>query len=525
MFNLSLATYHSHVTKNQYSLVTEIGDIHHTMSDTIAERVASNAAFLFAAQLITGGLSLITMVLLPRYYGATGIGVYHLASSLWTITALLIGFGTDVVITREIARDKERVSELVSVGLLLRIAFHFVGYIAVVIFANVAGYSSEIIQIVFIFGIANFMYQLGHIFSAALYGLEKLKIIALAGILVEIVVTGGIVGMIVSGQSIVMVATISILAGFSRTAFLFLMLRKQTVLQFILKVSLIPWMIKEGASILVNRLLLNVYAQADVIIISLFVNETVVGWYSVADVAYGALLMIPNIISTALFPTLSRLFIHEPDRLPVVARRSLNMVLLFAVPMGLGIFIVSRTILMLIVGDEFVNSVPVMAGFGIVTIFTSVNIFLGQLLIAINKQNKLSVLLIIAIALTLPIDLLLIPWTQEVWGNGALGGVISYLITEAVILAGSLIALPKGLFVRQNASFALRVIIAGGVMFILTWPLRNAFLLWPVLLGTSVYLIAAFILKLIMQEEINLARGVCMKGWQRFRELFSTVPN
>ena len=495
------------------------------MSDKTAERVASNATFLFAAQLITGGLSLITMVLLPRYYGATGIGVYHLASSLWTITALLIGFGTDVVITREVARNKERVSELVSVGLLLRIAFHFVGYMSVVIFAHVAGYSSEIIQIVYIFGIANFLYQLGHILGAALYGLEQFKILALADIIVEVVVTAGIVGMIVAGQSIVMVAAVSILAGFSRTVFLFLMLRKQTVLQFIFKMPLVSWMLKEGASILTNRLLRNVYAQADVIIISLFVNETVVGWYSVADVAYGALLMIPNIISTALFPTLARLFTHEPDRLPSVARRSLNMVLLFSVPMGLGIFIVSRTVLMLIVGDEFVNSVPVMAGFGIVTIFTSVNIFLGQLLIAMNRQNKLSILLIIAIALTLPIDLLLIPWTQAVLGNGALGGVVSYLITEMVILIGCLVALPKGLFSRQNGAFALRVIIAGGVMVLLTWPLRNAFLFWPIIVGILVYLAAAFILKLITQEEMNLARGVWRKGWQRLRGLFVTAPN
>ena len=42
------------------------------MLDKIAERVATNAAFLFASQIITGVLSLVTMVLIPRAYGALG---------------------------------------------------------------------------------------------------------------------------------------------------------------------------------------------------------------------------------------------------------------------------------------------------------------------------------------------------------------------------------------------------------------------------------------------------------------------
>ncbi len=494
------------------------------MSDKEAEHVATNAVFLFASQIITGVISLVTMVLLPRAYGAAGIGSYHLAASLWVIAALLIGFGTDIVITREIARKKERLPELVTVGLLLRVIFHFVGFILVAIFANVAGYATETVQIILVFGFANLIYQIGHIFSAALYGLENIKIIAVAGVVTEVVVTIGVLIVVAIGQSIVVAASISILAGLARTVFLFWALRGRTIFYFDLRLSLIPWLLREGASILVNRILRNVYVQADVIIISLFVNETVLGWYSAADVAFGALLMAPNIIGTALFPTMARLFAHEPERLPHVARRALNLVLLFSVPMGLGIIIVARTLLLMILGDEFANSSPVLAGFGIVAIFTSINIFLGQLLVAMNRQNKLSILLLIAIILTLPIDFLLIPWTQKVWGNGALGGVISYLITEAFITIGSFSALPKGLFARQNAFYALRVMMAAGVMLLLTRPFRDAFVLVPVIIGVLLYLIMAYILGLVTREDITLARGVGQQGWLRLRGLVSTAP-
>lgn len=494
------------------------------MTDNVAERVASNAVFLFVSQIITGALSLVTLVLLPRAYGAAGIGAYHLAASLWAIAALLIGFGTDVVITREIARNKDRLPELVSVGLFLRLIFHFAGFVAVVIFATLAGYASETVQIILVFGVANLVFQIGHIFSAALYGLEDIKVIAVASIVTEVAVALGVLIVIVAGQSIVVAASISVLAGFVRTLFLFWALRIRATLYFDLKLALIPWLLREGASILVNRLLRNLYVQADVIIISLFVNETVVGWYSVADVAFGALLTVPNIIGTALFPTMARLFAHEPERLPSVARRALNFVLLFSIPMGLGIVIVAYTLVLMIAGDEFVNSVPVLAGFGIVAIFTSINIFLSQLLIAMDMQKRLSVLLVIAIALTVPIDLILIPWTHKAWGNGALGGVIAYLLTEAVITVGAFWAMPKGMFTKQNAFYALRVMIAGCAMLLLTRPFRDVFVLIPVIIGILAYLLMAYILKLITREDIAFAKSMVQRGWLRIRGLGTTTP-
>ncbi|MFN2173424.1 MAG: flippase [Candidatus Promineifilaceae bacterium] len=493
------------------------------MSDNLAERTASNAVFFLASQIVTGVLSLVTIVMLPKFYGATGIGVYHLGASLWAIAALLIGFGTDVVITREVARDRTRVSELVSAGIFLRVIFHLAGFTAVAIFANLAGYAPDTIQVVYIFGIANLIYQIGHIFNAALFGLEKIKLLAVVGIVTEVFINLGILVVIFSGRSIVAAASISILAGFIRTVILFWLIRKNTELTFSLHYSTLPWLLREGMSILLNRLLLTIYVQADVIIISLFVNETVVGWYSVADVAFGALVIIPNTIGTVLFPTMARLYEHDRERLTVVARRALNIVLLFSVPVGLGILTVAHSLLILIVGNEFVNSSPVLAGFGIVTIFSSINIFLSQLLIAMNMQSRLSLLIAIAILLTLPIDLILIPWTQNVYGNGAIGGVISYLITEAFIMIGAFLTLPKGFFTRQNASFALRVLISGCVMVLVVWPLRDAFFLIPVLIGAGIYLMMAFAMLLISREEVAFAQGVWQRGWARLRGLASAT--
>ena len=65
--------------------------------------------------------------------------------------------------------------------------------------------------------------------------------------------------------------------------------------------------------------------------------------------------------------------------------------------------------------------------------------------------------------------------------------------------------------------------LAGGVIFLLTWPFRDAFVLMPVVVGILVYLIMAYVLKLVSREDMELARKVGRNGWLRLSELVSTA--
>lgn len=494
------------------------------MTANNTQRVATNATYLLVSQLLTWGLSLATAVALPRYFGAAGTGSYHLASALWATTALLIGFGTDVVISREIARRPGRTSALVGAGLLQRVAFYVAGYAILAVFANLAGYAAETVQLVYIFGAANLFYQIGHIFSAAHYGLERMGPLSFVAVVTELIGTIGMLVLILARQSLATIAAVSVLAGGVRMVLLYWTLRRIHPLRIRWEVALVPWLVRESVSILGNRLVRNAYVQADVIIISLFVNETVVGWYSVADAAYGSLLFVANIIGSAVFPTLARLHETDVEEFTAVARRAFRWVLLASVPLGLGVALVATPLLVLIVGPDFRNAGPVLSLFGIVAIFTSINILLGQQLIAMNRQNRLTLLMGAAVAITLPVDLFLIPWTQANWGNGALGGVIAYLLTESLITLGAFLSLPHYTYDRGTLLYAVRVLVAGGCMVLVVWSLRDAFLLWPILAGVVSYGVAAVLLRLIAAEDVALARVMLRRLWQRLGRRVSAAP-
>ncbi|HRW07939.1 MAG TPA: flippase [Caldilineaceae bacterium] len=493
------------------------------MTGKSAKHIAKNASYLFVSQLVTWSLSFIVAILVPRHFGPSGVGMYHLAASLWNITALLIGFGVDVVITRTIARDQTLVSPLVTVGIVLRVVFHVVGYTTLVIFAHLMGYSAETIQLIYIFGVANLIFQIGHVCSAALYGLEQMGYLSLVGVLTELISTGGIILLVFLDQSIVRLGIISIVAGVARTSLLFYVLRISHPVRFEMRLSLAPWLLRTSSTILANRVVRNLYVQADVIFISLFVNEQVVGWYSAADTAFGSLLFVANVIGTAFFPTMARLQEQDPAALPRLARKGLRWLLLATVPMGLGTTVLATPLLVLVLGEEFRPSGLVLSGFGLVTILTSLNVFLAQILISLDRQNRLTGLMLTAVLLTLPIDFVLIPWTQANWHNGALGGVIAYLVTETLILGGSLWALPWNIFDKETTLYGLKVGTAGILMAGITWIFRQTLIIYPLSIGVVTYVLLIFVSGALSEEELATGRGLLQRIWQRMSQRMQRV--
>ena len=90
-------------------------------------------------------------------------------------------------------------------------------------------------------------------------------------------------------------------------------------------------------------------------------------------------------------------------------------------------------------------------------------------------------------------------------GNGAVGGVVAYALTESVMLGGAIYLLPRGSLGPSSLSYALRVLLAGLVMVGAVYPLREMLLVIPIASGIAAFVAAGYVLKLTTAEERELA--------------------
>ncbi len=82
---------------------------------------AKNASSLMLAQLITWAFAIGVTIFLPRYLGVVNVGKLHLAFSIWAIAGVVVTFGTDILITKEIARVPVRTAELIGASVVVRL--------------------------------------------------------------------------------------------------------------------------------------------------------------------------------------------------------------------------------------------------------------------------------------------------------------------------------------------------------------------------------------------------------------------
>jgi O-antigen/teichoic acid export membrane protein len=481
-------------------------------------KVVKNASAMMASQLITWSLSLLLTIFLPRYLGAAAVGEFVLATSIWAVVGMLINFGTDTYLTKEIARQPNRTSHLVGTALTLRGLLFIVGCGVIAAYLYLMKYPITTQYIVWIIGLSILISQISNVCLAALQGLEIMQYISIAGIANR--ATNTILGItvVLLGYGLYAVGFVTVTASFVSMTLLFMFLTRRYKLRPHFQIDQAIAMLKSSFPYLMSGLGLIIYGQVDVLIISSLVNTTEIGWYGVASQLFGTLLFIPVVFTTAIFPLLTRTYANAPESLPKILCKSFDFMLLVSIPIGLGICVVANPIVMLLFGPSFAQSGPILSLMGIVLIFTYQNVLLAQFFTSMDRQNSWTLVMLVATAVTIPLDLVLVPWCQQFFGNGAIAGALSFIFTEAGMVVIGIRLMPKRALGWSNVRTAVSVIIAGLTMAAAAWWCRNMFIAIPIVIGAFTYIGMIAVLRVVPKEDIALFKQMVQVILQRLRQ-------
>lgn len=483
--------------------------------------IAKNAGVLLVSQLITWGLTFLLTIFQPRYLGPGGVGQLQLAWSLWAIVAVIAALGTDTLVTREIARAPEKLNELISTAMVIRGLIFLVGALGMAVYVWLAGYPPGTVRVIWIIGLASLVAQLTGTYEAGLKGLERMEYTSLAAVTSSAILSILCIALLLLGYGVMPIAGIGILANAASLAILYYFLRRRFSFQLCIHWELVRPLLRTSLPYFLVTAGIVLYHQVDTVIISLLVDEETIGWYGAANRLYGTLLFLPNVFITALFPALNRAYAESHRISQKLAQKSLDLLILVSVPIGLGMMAIANPLVVLLFGPAFTNSGPVLAVRGILLILTYVNMLLGLLLISIDRQKPWAAVILACTFATIPLDLILIPWTENTFANGALGGSLSFAVTEIGMTAAGFALLPKDIFSRENGKAAAKMLTAGLGMTAITWILRDAFILVPMILGAATYIGMILLLRAVPKGDLDTFFELGGVFIQRLRGRFS----
>ncbi|MBP9762816.1 flippase [Patescibacteria group bacterium] len=472
---------------------------------SLARSLAVNTGIQLFGKVIATILGIFIIGLLTRFLGQEGFGAYTAATAYLQFFALLLDLGINVTFTAllgEHADDKRYEERCVSAIFTLRFIMVLGAMILAPIIWKLAYPTDTLIfwSIVALNGSVLFP-ALNQILIGVHQRHLRMYIPTIAEVVGRVIWLGGILLARALGVGIIgllWLATLSNVVNFCVTLAL-------TWKHHSFKLRWDPAFWKStlarswpvGVSIAFNL----VYFKADSFLLSRFRSLAEVGIYGAAYRVLEILITVPFIYAGVLLPILSQMRAKkDTTQFSSIIGRSLELMLLFVVPLVIGTWALGPQIMRAIAGDDFMESGIILRVLVIAVGIIYFNTVTSHAIVALQAQRKMLPVYIFAAIFTLTGYLLLIP-RYGMWAAAWLT-----VASECVVcIASSIVTYRFHAFSLHGKKIA-SIIFSGILMGCFVFPLRNYPLAIPLAVGAIGYVGCLFLFGAVTRDMLKQLR-------------------
>lgn len=435
---------------------------------------------------------------IARKLSQNDFGVYNLVLALMFIGGMIVNFGMESVIIREVAKDQGRAGIFLSNSILLSLIFALITWPMAVGLAYLLHYGAEAIFLIS-FGGAVFIFMgVGQVASAVIKGYQRMEIFAGTAICQSLLGLGlNLFVLWAFGTVASLIAVLFITEGFKAVVCTSIVHRHfaalkwsldRRVMFYLLRLS-VPFALLMAYGVLLHR--------ADLLMLGWLRPLDEVAVYGMAARLIDCLSLISASLIGALYPALSAKMTSDRSDLWNIFSDSVGVFVVCAFGAGAMIIVLAKPIILMLFGHTYVTGVATLRWLGCAFLFSMLSGPAGTLLLAAGDQMRR--LLVVAMVL-LGSNIVLCLWLIPTYGGN--GAAISVLFST-VLGFGFRLFLCRKYFGRMPhfATMMWRPLAASLLMGALLGLLRNAHVLILAALGGLVYVSA-----LAMFGEFKAAR-------------------
>ena len=220
-------------------------------------------------------------------------------------------------------------------------------------------------------------------------------------------------------------------------------------------------LLRAGTPILAMSATIAAQPYLDAIILSKLAPATAVGWFGAAKMILGTLCAPAIILATAAFPRLVRA--AGTAALPSEVRSALRPLLWLGALAGVGTYLFAGTVVGLIYGSAgFAPAATILQVFAPGFLLLFIDILLGHVIYASGRGTGFAIAKILSVMVGTALNFLLIPVFQARYGNGGIGVVVAFALSELVVFAGAVIVARRTALDRAMAVDVVRALGAAG---------------------------------------------------------------
>ncbi len=374
------------------------------------QRITKNVSVLFISQMLSYALGFFTLVYTARYLGVEGFGTLSFALALTGIFAVTMDLGLSTLTTREVARDKSITKDYVANIIAIKILLAILTFVLILIIIHFLGYNPQTMQVIYFIAIYTIFSAFSQIFYSIFQAHEEMEYQSVGVILSSFLLLVGILLAINFKFNIVQFSLIYTIVGIGVLIYALSIFSIKFSIPRI-KFDYEKWknLILEAWPFAITIISVNIYLWIDTIILSIIKGPDAVGLYNASYRLILVLLFIPVVFNNALFPLMSQYYLSSMDSLKFTFEKLFKIMILIAVPIGVGTVLIANKLIIFIYGDQFIGAVIALQ----ILIWSCVLIFarnpFEQLLESTNRQLLITKVFIIGVIFNVILNLIVIP--------------------------------------------------------------------------------------------------------------------
>jgi O-antigen/teichoic acid export membrane protein len=399
--------------------------------------------------------------------GESRFGMYNIATTVMYFVLLFDDFGVNTFITRDIARDKGRSRRLTDLALGLKMLLVPVSLIFIAVFSLVTRnhYDTETRHVIWIFCLYGLIVSFTQLAFGVFRAHERMEYESLVAVTEKTISTGLCVLAITAALGMVPFSLCFVLAGALALALAFGILRRR-VHSFTPRIdlrknaALFKAAFVYGCALFITSL----YDKVATLFLFWMQSLSAVGFYNAAQKLLSFTNLLPIIFATAFFPRFAATA-HDRDELSRVFTVGLKHLLMLAIPLVPGVFLLSDRLILVLADARFAASAGVIRILAFPAGILFVNIFWASLCGATGHQRTILGFQLAGLTCNVLLNLALIPrysYLGAAWTTLATEGLVccmaSVFAFTRVVRITEWFFIPKILFAAAvMAAFLIRV--------------------------------------------------------------------
>jgi O-antigen/teichoic acid export membrane protein len=459
------------------------------------QRLLSNTALALVANVIVKASTSILFILIGRILGPTESGVFSLGTTYFTIVFGLSALGLHELMVREVAPRREQSARYFVNYLALRLVFSLLFYLLLVLGLRLfQPYSPATQQAVLILALAALPEAVFTICGALFEAHEALAVPTLAAVVNSLIKIGGGYWLLQRGATVNDIAWLMVIAGAASLlvyppALVHLFRRTPQRGSAVPDLNFGLAQLRQMPGFFAIHLFSVLDYQTDAFLISLMMTETDLGYYSAALTITLAVSLMSFAVRAAIYPVMARYAREAPDKLALLHAKANQYLIALALPIAAAICLLARPIIQLIYGEAFAPAVPVLQVSIWAAVFLLVNVPNARLLLVDNRQGAAAGLTAVSMSVNVVANLILIP------PFGIVGAALARVIASAAFFLSIHLYVRANILRSRLLPLLPRPLLATALMVAAIWPARNWPLIAPLLIGATVYIGAALLLR------------------------------